>query len=71
MKSLLSLSFIFTVLLTATSCQSQGSRSLKSHEDIRNEISFKHNSKLEMDVSRIVKTASRTKSVQFFAPKIN
>ncbi|WP_372651816.1 hypothetical protein [Halobacteriovorax sp.] len=72
MKSvLLSLSFTFTVLLTMTSCQSQGSRSLRNLEDVRSEIIFKSDARLEMEVARVVKTASQTQSVEFFEPIMN
>lgn len=72
MKSvLITLSSTLTILLTMVSCQSQGTRSLRSHDDIRHDIIFKSDADLELDVERIIKTASQTQNVQFFGYKMN
>lgn len=72
MKSvLLSLSFVFTILSTMVSCQSQSSRSFATHEDIRNEVVFRNDMRLEREVARIVDTASKTQGVQFVQPNFN
>lgn len=68
MKSLLlSLSFICTMV----SCQSNGSRSSQSHEEMTNKIIFRNDARIEQELSRMLQTAAKTKGVTVVQAQFN
>ncbi|ATH06956.1 hypothetical protein BIY24_03095 [Halobacteriovorax marinus] len=72
MKSVLfSLSFVFMILASMVSCQSQRTRSIDSHQEIRNEAIFRNDFKLEREVTKLIENASQTKAIQFAGVDFN
>ncbi|PIK14964.1 hypothetical protein [Halobacteriovorax sp. JY17] len=72
MKSvLLSLSFICSMLFSMVSCQSQGTRSLPTHEEISNKIIFRNDARIEQELSRMLQTAAKTQGAKFVQAQFN